>query len=172
MASYTRMRSCAAVAIVLLLLQASQGMCISGESSSSSATEAKTLDMRKLLNISGGQPPIAGRRWTEAERMEPGSCSEENVVLYQSREEHLPSGIPAYSVEIINVCAACTVYDVHVSCGEFASTELVDPSQFQRVGFNDCLVRRGGPLGPSDAVSFQYSNSFAYPLAVANFACE
>uniref|UniRef100_J3N1M3 Uncharacterized protein n=1 Tax=Oryza brachyantha TaxID=4533 RepID=J3N1M3_ORYBR len=53
MASYTRMRSCAAVAIVLLLLQASQA-AVSGESSSSSATEAKTLDMRKLLNITDG----------------------------------------------------------------------------------------------------------------------
>ncbi|KAF0929506.1 hypothetical protein E2562_021757 [Oryza meyeriana var. granulata] len=55
---------------------------------------------------------------------------------------------------------------------KFASTELVNPSQFQRVGFNDCLVKGGGPLGPSQAVSFQYSNSFGYPLVVSNVACK
>ncbi|KAF0929509.1 hypothetical protein E2562_021760 [Oryza meyeriana var. granulata] len=171
MASCTRIRLDVAVTvtIIFLLLLASQAE-VSGESSSS-VMQPKKFNMRKLLNISGKHSHNAGRHWPE--RMEPAdSCSGEDVVVYQNNAEHLPSGIPTYSVEIINICTACTVYDVHVSCGEFASTELVYPSQFQRVGFNDCLVKCGGPLGPSETVSFQYSNSFAYPLAVANVACE
>uniref|UniRef100_A0A0D9X251 Gnk2-homologous domain-containing protein n=1 Tax=Leersia perrieri TaxID=77586 RepID=A0A0D9X251_9ORYZ len=148
---------------IFLLLLASQAAASS--KSSSSATQPKTL------NSSGDHSPNTGLHRTE--RIERESCSMENVVvLYQNKAERLPSGIPTYSVEIINICATCTVYDVHVACGEFASTELVDPTQFQRAGFNDCLVKGGGPLGPSKAVSFQYSNSFAYPLAISNVACE
>uniref|UniRef100_A0A0E0EWI2 Uncharacterized protein n=1 Tax=Oryza meridionalis TaxID=40149 RepID=A0A0E0EWI2_9ORYZ len=169
MADCTTMRLASSVTIILLLLVASQAVVVSGESSSS-AMQSKTLNMNKLLNISEDHSPNGGRHWMQ--RMQPDSCSEQNVVVYQNNAEHLPSGIPTYSVEIINVCTACTVYDVHISCGEFASAELVDPSQFQRIGFNDCLVKGGGRLGPSEAVSFQYSNSFAYPLAVANVACE
>uniref|UniRef100_A0A0D9XII9 Uncharacterized protein n=1 Tax=Leersia perrieri TaxID=77586 RepID=A0A0D9XII9_9ORYZ len=161
-------RSDAVAAIIVLLLLVSQAG-VYGESSSS-ATQPK-LNTRKLLNISGDHSANnAGGHSTE--RMEPEGCSGENVVVYQNNAQHLPSGIPTYSVEVINTCTACTVYDVHVACGEFASTELVDPTQFQRVGFNDCLVKGGGPLGPSESVSFQYSNSFAYPLAIANVACE
>ncbi|KAL5225930.1 hypothetical protein ABZP36_012569 [Zizania latifolia] len=151
------MRSTAAVAIILLLLLASQA-AVSGE--------PQTVHVRKLLNISGESVS----HWTEW--TEPDSCSEEDVVVYQNNAEHLPSGIPTYSVEIINVCASCTVYNVHVSCGEFASTELVDPSQFQRVGFHDCLVKGGGRMGPSESVSFLYSNSFPYSLEVTNVDCE
>jgi hypothetical protein len=102
------------------------------------------------------------------------SCSgEEAVVVYQSSANPLPSGIPAYTVQIINVCGGgCTVYDVHVSCGDFASTELVDPAKFQRVAFDDCVVKGGAALEPSETVSFQYSNSFSYQLSVASVACH
>ncbi|KAL6640861.1 hypothetical protein ACP70R_019042 [Stipagrostis hirtigluma subsp. patula] len=106
------------------------------------------------------------------ERMGPDECSEEDVVVYQSSANPLPSGIPAYTVHIINVCGGCRVSDVHVSCGDFASTELVDPAKFQRVGFNDCVVKGGAAMEPTEAVSFQYSNSFAYPLTVASVACD
>ncbi|KAG0549620.1 hypothetical protein BDA96_01G270500 [Sorghum bicolor] len=100
-------------------------------------------------------------------------CSGEDVVVYQSSANPLPSGIPAYTVQIINVCSGgCTVYDVHVSCGDFASTELVDPAKFQRVSFNDCVVKGGGALEPSETISFQYSNSFSYHLTVASVACH
>ncbi|PWZ57258.1 hypothetical protein Zm00014a_034917 [Zea mays] len=105
--------------------------------------------------------------------MGPDGCSGEDVAVYQSSANPLPSGIPAYTVRIINVCSGgCTVYDVHVSCGDFASTELVDPAKFQRVGFNDCVVKGGGALEPSETVSFQYSNSFSYHLSVASVACR
>lgn len=114
----------------------------------------------------------AGGRLYSTERMGPDDCSEEDVVVYQSSANPLPSGIPAYTVQIVNVCGGCTVSDVHVSCGDFASTELVDPDKFQRVSFNDCVVKGGGPMEPSETVSFQYSNSFSYELNVASVACE
>lgn len=93
-------------------------------------------------------------------------------MVYQSSGQPLPSGIPTYNVDIINKCEGCAVYNVHIMCGEFASTELVDPSQFRRVGENNCLVKNGGPMGPAETVSFQYSNSFAYPLHVGSISCH
>uniref|UniRef100_A0A0D9WEF0 Uncharacterized protein n=1 Tax=Leersia perrieri TaxID=77586 RepID=A0A0D9WEF0_9ORYZ len=53
---------------------------------------------------------------------------------------HLPSGIPSYEVQIINRCGTCTVYNVHLACSDFASTELVNPSLFHRVAHNNCVV--------------------------------
>uniref|UniRef100_A0A0E0L083 Uncharacterized protein n=1 Tax=Oryza punctata TaxID=4537 RepID=A0A0E0L083_ORYPU len=103
---------------------------------------------------------------------DPNTCSMEQVAVYQSQVTSLPSGIPAYEVQIINRCGACTVYGVHVACGDFASTELVDPSQFRRVARGDCVVKNGGPLGPGEAVVFQYTNSFSYPLRVTSVACH
>jgi hypothetical protein len=35
----------------------------------------------------------------------------------------LPNGIPYYTATITNACLECTVRDVHVSCGVFASSE-------------------------------------------------
>ncbi|KAL6905348.1 hypothetical protein ACP4OV_002949 [Aristida adscensionis] len=89
----------------------------------------------------------------------------------QSGDGYLPDGVPEYSVTIANGCLGCTVHNVHVACGEFASTELVDPSDFRRLAVGDCLVRDGGPMAPGDVVTFQYSNSFQYPMHVASVAC-
>ncbi|XP_014757836.1 TPD1 protein homolog 1B-like [Brachypodium distachyon] len=116
-----------------------------------------------MLNSRGGSRP---------EISSPDGCSKENVVVYQNDAPNLPSGIPAYSVEVINSCAGCTVHDVHLSCGNFGSTELVDPAQFRRIAYDDCLVNDGKPMGPGDSVSFHYSNSFWYPLKVASVACN
>ncbi|RCV43757.1 hypothetical protein SETIT_9G319000v2 [Setaria italica] len=100
-----------------------------------------------------------------------GDCSEEVVQVSQVDAGLLPNGIPSYSVTITNTCLDCTVRDVHVSCGEFASTELVDPSSFQRLAYGDCLVRDGGPIGPGETVSFEYSNSLIYSMDVASVSC-
>ncbi|CAL4923006.1 unnamed protein product [Urochloa decumbens] len=152
-------RASLVVAFSLLpLLMTTAAAASSGDASSSSRLQA-----RKLLNDTA---------YYSTERMGPDDCSEEDVVVYQSSANPLPSGIPAYAVQIINVCGGCTVSDVHVSCGDFASTELVDPGKFQRVGFNDCIVKGGGAMEPSETVSFQYSNSFSYQLNVASVSCQ
>ena len=98
-------------------------------------------------------------------------CSEEVVEVSQGNAGSLPNGVPSYSVTITNTCLDCTVRDVHVSCGEFASTELVDPSDFRRLSYGDCLVRNGGPIGPGETISFEYSNSFIYKMEVATVSC-
>ncbi|KAF8689377.1 hypothetical protein HU200_041919 [Digitaria exilis] len=99
-------------------------------------------------------------------------CSEAVMEVSQVDAGLLPSGIPSYSVTITNTCLDCTVRDVHVSCGEFASTVLVDPASFRRLAYGDCLVMDGGPIGPGDTVSFEYSNSFAYSMDVASVSCD
>ncbi|XP_039827371.1 TPD1 protein homolog 1B-like [Panicum virgatum] len=98
-------------------------------------------------------------------------CSEGVVQVSQVNAGPLPSGIPSYSVTITNTCLDCTVRDVHVSCGEFASTVLVDPSSFRRLAYGDCLVGDGGPIGPGETVCFEYSNSFIYSMDVASVSC-
>jgi hypothetical protein len=103
--------------------------------------------------------------------MGPDDCSMEVVLVSQRNTGPLPNGIPTYSVDIINMCDKCRVSDVHIACGEFASTELVDPAKFQRVAVNDCVVKGGAALEPSESVSFQYSNSFSYPLTVVSVSC-
>ncbi|CAL4940659.1 unnamed protein product [Urochloa decumbens] len=100
-----------------------------------------------------------------------GGCPDGVVQVSQVNAGSLPSGIPSYSVTITNTCLGCTVRDVHVSCGEFASTELVDPGSFQRLAYGDCLVKGGGPIGPGETVSFEYSNSFIYSMGVVSVSC-
>lgn len=104
--------------------------------------------------------------------MGPNDCSEEDVEVYQNNANPMPSGMPTYSVQIMNVCEECRVSNVHVACGEFASTELVDPAVFQRVAINDCLVKGGQPMEPRETITFEYANSFSYPLDVVSVACE
>uniref|UniRef100_A0A0A8Y2J7 TPD1 n=1 Tax=Arundo donax TaxID=35708 RepID=A0A0A8Y2J7_ARUDO len=153
------------VAFGLLLL-------LTCEAAASGVPSSSTLHERKLLNnskiqtlpsLSGESSSRCGAGRYSAARMGPDDCSEENVVVYQNSANPLPSGIPTYTVQIINVCGGCRVSDVHVSCGDFASTELVDPGKFQRVGFNDCIVNGGGPMEPSETISFQYSQLLLLP---------
>ncbi|KAL6640862.1 hypothetical protein ACP70R_019043 [Stipagrostis hirtigluma subsp. patula] len=52
-----------------------------------------------------------------------------------------------------------------------ASTDVVEPSDFRRVRYGDCIVRDGGAMGPGDEVDFEYSNSVSFPLEVASVSC-
>jgi hypothetical protein len=49
---------------------------------------------------------------------------------------------------------------------------LVDPATFRRLGIDDCLVNDGGPILPGDLISFQYTNSFLYPMKVVSANCN
>ncbi|KAK1279947.1 hypothetical protein QJS04_geneDACA003142 [Acorus gramineus] len=72
------------------------------------------------------------------------NCAISNVVLHQGAAGTLPSGIPKYSVEILNVSPKnTTVMNVHIKCGWFASYNLVNPSIFRRLAHDDCLVNNG-----------------------------
>ncbi|KAG6520512.1 TPD1 protein homolog 1-like [Zingiber officinale] len=108
------------------------------------------------------------------ERMgEEGVCSKEDILLYQGATAPLPNGIPTYTVQILNTCdvGGCGVGDIHVRCGWFSSARLINPRVFRRLRFDDCLVNDGTAIAPGGSVSFQYANSYPYPLSVASGAC-
>ncbi|XP_030514078.1 TPD1 protein homolog 1-like [Rhodamnia argentea] len=101
------------------------------------------------------------------------SCSKADIVISQGPTSPLPQGIPIFTVQILNVCTSdCSISNIHVSCGWFSSVRLVNPRVFRRVYYDDCLVNDGNSLGPGQSLSFQYSNSFQYPLSVSSAECE
>ncbi|KAL6906376.1 hypothetical protein ACP4OV_003977 [Aristida adscensionis] len=161
----------AAMAMIALLLF----LAFRGDPSSSPAAKHPTVHVaREMLNTTTGDNKRGGgaAALLGAERiMSTDDCSVEVVQVSQSNGGFLPNGIPSYTVTITNTCLGCTVRDVHVACGEFASTELVDPGDFRRLAYGDCLVRGGGAMGPGDIVSFAYANSFQYPMDVASVDC-
>lgn len=100
------------------------------------------------------------------------SCSKEDIVIFQGQTEPLPNGIPSYTVQILNACVSgCSISNIHVNCGWFSSARLVNPQVFKRMYYDDCLVNDGDALGPGQTLSFQYANSFRYPLSVSSADC-
>ncbi|MCL7032450.1 hypothetical protein MKW94_002947 [Papaver nudicaule] len=83
-------------------------------------------------------------------------CPTYIVEVSQGLVDPLPSGIPHHLVQICNICGSGrnrTAYDIHLNCGWFASAELINPCQFRRLSFNDCLVNDGRRLEPGSCVS-------------------
>ena len=100
------------------------------------------------------------------------NCSNGDIVIAQSSAGTLPSGIPSFSVEITNACAGgCSISNLHLKCGMFASAVLVNPKIFKRQDVDDCLVNGGSPLAAGSTISFKYANSFQYPLLLASATC-
>ncbi|KAL6350087.1 hypothetical protein AAG906_004025 [Vitis piasezkii] len=100
------------------------------------------------------------------------NCSNGDIVIAQSRVGTLPSGIPSFSVEITNACArGCSISNLHLKCGIFASAVLVNPKIFKRQDVDDCLVNGGSPLAAGSTISFKYANTFQYPLSLASATC-
>ncbi|KAG6471954.1 hypothetical protein ZIOFF_069407 [Zingiber officinale] len=101
-------------------------------------------------------------------------CSIEDIDVQQGPSGSLPSGIPTYTVSVLNLCSVyggCPLDNVHLSCGEFSSAVPIDPIVFRRLSINDCLLNDGRALDPGAVVSFEYANSFPYPLAISNATC-
>ncbi|KAH7528184.1 TPD1 protein homolog 1 [Ziziphus jujuba] len=100
-------------------------------------------------------------------------CTKSDIVINQGPTGPLPSGIPTYTVEIMNVCVTgCDIYGIHLSCGWFSSAHLVNPKVFKRLRYDDCLVNDGKPLINGGTLSFQYANTFLYPLSVSSVICS
>ncbi|KAF3787230.1 TAPETUM DETERMINANT 1 protein [Nymphaea thermarum] len=100
-------------------------------------------------------------------------CSEQDVALHQAATTPLPSGIPTYTVRIINVCVTgCSISDVHLACGWFSTARSINPAIFRRLRYNDCLVNDGKPIPAGGSVSFQYANTFPYTLSVSSATCN
>ncbi|PIN18614.1 hypothetical protein CDL12_08717 [Handroanthus impetiginosus] len=102
------------------------------------------------------------------------SCSKDSILVIQGATSPLPNGIPTYTVEIQNACVSesCSISDIHLSCGWFSSARLINPRIFRRIEYDDCLVNDGEPLNPGEALSFQYANTFEYPLSVSSVSCQ
>ncbi|KAL6180084.1 hypothetical protein ACLB2K_046752 [Fragaria x ananassa] len=99
-------------------------------------------------------------------------CSRSDIVIDQGPTAPLPSGIPTYTVEIMNVCGTgCNISRIHLNCGWFSSATLVNPRVFKRLRFNDCLVNDGKPLVNGGSISFEYANTFLYSLKVSSVVC-
>ncbi|KAJ3673614.1 hypothetical protein LUZ60_005606 [Juncus effusus] len=121
--------------------------------------------MRKILHNDG-------KDGKQTNQIGLDSCSKDDVVLYQGVSSPLPSGIPTYTVQILNVrMSGCAVSDIHVSCGWFSSARLINPSVFRRLRYDDCLVNDGGPISPGQSISFQYANTYPYQLHVSSVSC-
>lgn len=101
------------------------------------------------------------------------TCSTGDIEIYQGQTTPLPNGIPTYTVQVLNVCVSggCSISNIHLSCGWFSSARLINPNLFRRICYDDCLVKDGNAMGPGEIISFQYANSFPFPLSVSSVAC-
>ncbi|XP_073015866.1 protein TAPETUM DETERMINANT 1-like [Primulina eburnea] len=127
---------------------------------------------RKLLNHAPRKGEKGNEDKVEPNRIWSEKCSKSDIVLSQGATESLPNGIPTYTVEIMNVCVSgCDISSIHLSCGWFSSARLVNPRVFKRLRFDDCLVNDGKPLVNGRTLSFQYANTFRYPLSVSSVTC-
>lgn len=121
---------------------------------------------RKLLPHSATERLEPNRIWGDKK------CSKSDIVINQGSTAPLPSGIPTYTVEIMNMCVSgCDISAIHLRCGWFSSARLINPKLFKRLRYNDCLVNDGRPLVNGGTVSFQYANTYLYPLSVSSVVC-
>lgn len=101
------------------------------------------------------------------------NCGKSTIQINQSPTDPLPSGIPTYTVEIVNTCVTdCAISNIHVACGMFSSATLINPNIFMRLSENDCLVNGGNPISSGGVISFKYANTFSYPLSVSSVVCN
>ncbi|GAA0169058.1 hypothetical protein LIER_23621 [Lithospermum erythrorhizon] len=108
----------------------------------------------------------------ETNRIWGDKCSRSDIVINQGPTSPLPNGIPIYTVEIMNVClSGCNISAIHLNCGWFSSARLINPRIFKRLRYNDCLVNDGKALINGRTLSFQYANTFRYPLSVSSILC-
>lgn len=123
------------------------------------------LHRKLLLQSHATQVEQPNRIWGD-------KCSNSDIVINQGPTDPLPSGIPTYTVEIMNVCTTgCDISGIHLSCGWFSSARLINPRLFRRIRYDDCLVNNGKPLVNGHTISFQYANTFRYPLTVSSVVC-
>ncbi|KDP29294.1 hypothetical protein JCGZ_19397 [Jatropha curcas] len=79
-----------------------------------------------------------------------------------------------YSIQVQiqnNGASGRRISDIHVSCGSFSSAQFINPKIFRRIVINDCLVNDGNALAPGEIISYEYANSFKYPLVVSSVVC-
>ncbi|GMN56580.1 hypothetical protein TIFTF001_025699 [Ficus carica] len=150
-------------AVLMLLLSGSIEDCFAMGVSSRSSNNILHGTHRKLLGADQEVEP--NRIWGE-------KCTKADIVISQGPTAPLPSGIPTYTVEIMNVCVTgCNISRIHLNCGWFSSANLINPKVFKRLRYGDCLVNDGKPLINGGTIYFQYANTYLYPLSVSSIFC-
>ncbi|XP_056688139.1 TPD1 protein homolog 1-like [Spinacia oleracea] len=98
--------------------------------------------------------------------------SKVDLIINQAPGAPLPSGIPTYSVGIVNVCASgCAISQIHLCYGWFSSAFPIGPMIFKRIRFNDCVINAGRTLHSGQSFKFQYANICSYPLSISSMSC-
>ncbi|XP_071722698.1 protein TAPETUM DETERMINANT 1-like [Rutidosis leptorrhynchoides] len=150
--------------LVLFVLSYVSDLGIRGGSSNHGLAFNQT-EKRTILSSSPHRKLLLYAAMEEPNRMTGDKCTNADIVINQGPTAPLPSGIPTYTVEIMNACVTgCDISRIHLTCGWFSSAHLINPKIFKRLRFNDCLVNDGKPLVNGGTISFQYANSFLYPL--------
>ncbi|KAK2378144.1 protein TAPETUM DETERMINANT [Trifolium repens] len=127
------------------------------------------LAMVVLMSTNGAARKLAETSSSFTTRNIVDKCSKSSIQIRQGSTA-LIGGIPAFNVEIQNTCEGdgCVISEIHVACGKFSSAIIVNPTKFQRLKYNDCIVNGGKPLASEALVNFKYANSFQYPLSVSS----
>ena len=102
-----------------------------------------------------------------------GRCNSRDIRIYQSPSGFTSLHVLKFAVQIINEGwdMNVVVFDVEISCGEFASANLVNPMIFRRTGHGSCLLKDGKKISPGEVISFEYSNIFPYHFSVLELKC-
>ncbi|KAK1379832.1 Tapetum determinant 1 [Heracleum sosnowskyi] len=158
-----------------LLIPASNVITVGDSSSTGVGAHEERINIFKVNQTSS----IASRPGSNGSDVSCGSvkqigpgCSKSSIDVFQGQTPPLPNGIPTYTVTVKNICdTGCTISNIHLSYGWFSSLRTINPSVFRRLSYNDCLVNDGKPLGPGKTITFQYANTFSYPLAVSSITC-
>ncbi|GKD95853.1 TPD1 protein homolog 1B-like protein [Tanacetum coccineum] len=103
----------------------------------------------------------------------PRTCSTMDMRIYQSQIGFTALNIPKYMVEMINEAwQVDAVFNVEISCTAFASFDFVDPMVFRRIDeCCTCLLKGGGKINQGESITFEYSNTLPYELAVTRVNC-
>ncbi|CAN1175190.1 Protein TAPETUM DETERMINANT 1 [Linum perenne] len=155
----------AVVAIVLLLVVSGEG---GGPCLTPGGCPVVFPQLHRKLQIS-----LSPANKEEPNRIRGDGCTAADIVISQGPTSPLANGIPTYSVEIMNVCVTgCDIARIHITCGWFSSARVINPKVFKRIRYNDCLVNDGKPLINGATLSFEYANTYPYPLSVSSVVCR
>ncbi|KAI9106696.1 hypothetical protein K1719_022224 [Acacia pycnantha] len=137
------------------------------DSRSTSIITNITLSTHRKLFGGSEKKEAINRIWGEEK------CRKEDIVIRQGATAPLASGVPTYTVEVTNMCGngGCDISGIHISCRWFSSARLINPKVFKRLRYNDCLLNDGKALAVGATLSFQYANTFPYPLSVSSVSC-
>ncbi|WOG96851.1 hypothetical protein DCAR_0416189 [Daucus carota subsp. sativus] len=98
------------------------------------------------------------------------TCSTKDIQIYQWASGYTGVHVPMYTVQILNE-GTKDVFGVRISCGDFASTNLINRLIFRRKDKGVCILKNGGQIKQGEMISFRYSNILPYTLKVLQVEC-